>query len=263
MRLIASCVLIGALTTSASAAPCHQGDVVAESDRDLAVLKGATCLEGSLTIRGEVTSLSALGSLTEIQRDLDVETAKQLRSLRGLDALARVGGSVSIGGPKRGTPKLRDVDGLNALAEIGGSLRISGGYIFIPERSLMAPIDRVSGLRALARVKGDVRLFELGQFRGLNALVEIGGTLQIERSKEAALHGFAKLATIGGSLVLSSNDTLKQIAGLRALKRIDGDLQAGCPSRNARLTEAEVRRAFASVEVKGRTVVALDDRSCP
>ena len=49
---------------------------------------------------------------------------------------------------------------------IGGSLAIRGGYIFIPGKSMMAPIYDVTGLRFLQRVKEDVTLFDDRQARG-------------------------------------------------------------------------------------------------
>jgi hypothetical protein len=227
--------------TAASADDCHQGDVIATTDGELAVLANATCLAGSLTITQDVTSLRALGKLTAIEGSLEVSTTKKLTSLAGLDRLARIGGSLDIGGPKRGVPLLRNIDGLGKLVEIGGDLSLRGGWIFRPGKSMVAAIDDVTGLRALARVKGSVLLHDVNAFRGLNALVEIGGGLTIENSALSDLRGFARLERIGGHVVIQGNAKLRRISGLARVKRFDGDVVIGCPNRNALLAEKTAR----------------------
>lgn len=119
---LAATVAAAAAVGTAAAEPCHDGDVVAARDADLQVLAGARCLRGSLTLTRDVARLAPLATLAWIEGDLRVVRTDRLRSLRGLDALARVGGDVQIGGPKQGTPGLRDVDGLRALVEIGGDV---------------------------------------------------------------------------------------------------------------------------------------------
>lgn len=240
----------------ASAEPCHAGDVEASADKDLRVLAGVTCLEGSLTLTGDVADLRPLKALTEIKGNVRIAGAERLSSLRGLDALLRIGGELSIGGPKQGVPKLRDVDGLRHLTEIGGDLRIAGGYIFEPGKSRMSPIAGVSGLTSLVRVGGNVELWELDAFRGLNALVEIRGDLNVSRSKFAVLSGFAKLERIGGSLRFKSNQKLTKIAGMPKLASVGGDVAVDClndagATTSLRLTEKTVRTRFESVAVTG------------
>lgn len=218
------------------------------------MLADKTCLVGTLAISDNVTSLRALNKLTSIDGSLTIHGTKKLASLAGLDKLERVTGSISIGGPKRGVPKLRNVDGLDKLVEIGGSLDVGGGYIFIPGKSMLAPIDDVTGLRSLRRVNGDVRLFDVNAFRGLNALVEIGGTLTVSHSDMANLRGFAKLERIGGRVVIQANKKLKRISGLASVKTIEGDVVAGCSNRNALFTEKALRAWTSKREVKGNVV---------
>jgi hypothetical protein len=151
---IALLLLTTASIRVATANPCHPGDVTARSDRDLQVLAGVTCLEGSLELTKNVSNLRPLKLLTEIKGSLSVVMAERLSSLRGLDALTRIGGGVRIGGPKQGVPRLRDIDGLRSLVEIGGDLWIGGGWIFEPGKSRTSRIDGVSGLSSLAVVPG-------------------------------------------------------------------------------------------------------------
>jgi hypothetical protein len=253
-RAIAIAICLAASGDAASADDCFQGDVTAKTDKDLAVLAGVTCLNGTLSISDDVTSLRPLKKLVSIDGSLRIHHTRKLTSLAGLDHLETLTGSLSIGGPKLGVPGLRNIDGLNKLEEIGGSLSIRGGYIFIPGNSLLAPIDDVTGLRSLERVTGDVTLFDVNAFRGLNALVEIEGTLTISHSGMKHVRGFAKLERIKGSFVLQANDRLTSIRGLGAVKTVEGDVVAGCPNRNAVLTEKALRAWTDKRDVEGNVV---------
>ncbi|MDQ3333544.1 MAG: hypothetical protein M4D80_00045 [Myxococcota bacterium] len=248
-------------------ASCHKGNVIAAADQDLQVLAGVTCLDGTLELTKNVSQLGPLKELTELTGSLRVAGVERLSSLRGLDALTRIGGSVHIGGPKMGTPKLRDVDGLRSLVEIGGDLWISGGYIFEPGKSRMSPIHRVSGLVSLVRVGGTVHLSDLSGFSGLNSLVEIGGDLEISHSKFKVLAGFANLARIGGSLRFENNQKLARVDAAPKLAEIGGDVAVAClnehdASASLRLTERTVRARFASITVMG-TVWRVAQPSSP
>jgi hypothetical protein len=254
IALVVATAGLAATARDARADDCHHGDVEARTDSELAVLADKTCLVGTLAVSSDVTSLRALKQLTSIDGSLRIHGTKKLSSLAGLDKLERVTGSITIGGPKRGVPKLRNIDGLNKLVEIGGSLDLRGGYIFIPGKSMIAPINDVTGLRSLQRVNGDVMLFDVRAFRGLNTLVEIGGTLTISHSEMSTLRGFAKLERIGGRLVIQANGRLKAISGLGAVKTIEGDVVAGCWNRNAVLTEKALRAWTDKHDVKGKVV---------
>ncbi|MFN0251713.1 MAG: hypothetical protein ACKV2T_32855 [Kofleriaceae bacterium] len=253
---IALSIVVALHVGVAIAAPCHVGDVSAAEDRDLGVLDGVTCLDGSLHITGTITNLRSLKALTEIKGDVHVARAERLSTLRGLDAVVRVGGSIHIGGPKQGVPRLRNIDGLRGVTEVGRDLWISGGYIFKPGKSRMSFIDGVDGLTSLVRVGGDVVLFDVRAFRGLDALREIGGDLRIEHSDFAKLAGFAKLEKIGGSVLFDNNQWLTQMPGAPKLAKVGGDVSVGChneddPTRSLRLTEKTVRARFQNVAVGG------------
>jgi hypothetical protein len=255
MRL-ALLVSIIAMLRVAAAEPCHQGDVEANTDQDLQILAGVTCLDGSLVLTGNVAKLGPLKKLTEIKGDLRIAWTERLSSLRGLDSVTRIGGSIRIGGPKQGVPKLRNIDGLRGLVEIGGNLSIAGGYIFEPGKSRMSIIDGVSGLTSLARVKGSVELWDVRGFRGLNALVEIDGNLDVSHSDFAVLSGFAKLERIGGSITFDNNQRLTRIDAAPKLAKVGGDIAVDCLNENKtdvslRLTEKVVRARFENVAVAG------------
>jgi hypothetical protein len=262
---IALSIVVALQTGVAIAAPCHPGDVRAAEDRDLGVLDGVTCLDGSLHLTGNVTNLRSLKTLTEIKGDLRIAGTERLSTLRGLDAVVRVGGSIEIGGPKQGVPKLRNIDGLRGVTEVGKDLWIGGGYIFKPGKTRMSFIDGVDGLTSLVRVGGNVVLFNVRKFRGLDALVEIGGDLRIEHSDFATLAGFAKLETIGGSVVFENNQRLTRMTGAPKLARVGGDVSVGCHNEDdtttsLRLTEKTVRTRFENVAVGGTVWLASTDR---
>ncbi len=264
MRL-AVLLLTTASIRVAFAGPCHPGDVIARADRDLQVLAGVTCLEGSLELTRNVANLRPLQALTEIKGSLRVVMAERLSSLRGLDALTRIGGGIHIGGPKQGVPKLRGIDGLRSLVEIGGGLWIGGGYIFEPGKSRRSRIDGVSGLTSLARVGGSVQLWDVHGFRGLSALVEIGGDLEVSHCKFNVLAGFAKLERIGGSISFNNNQKLTRIDAAPKLASVGGDIAVDCLNENdatasLRLREKVVRTRFKDVAVAG-TVWRVPEKS--
>ena len=169
IALLAVTAGLAASTPDARADDCHHGDVSPQTDADLAVLAGKTCLVGTLAISGNVTSLRVLNKLTSIDGALTIHGTKKLSSLAGLDQLERITGSIVIGGPKRGAPKLRKIDGLNKLVEIGGTLTISHSKMTdlrgfaklerVGERVVIQAntnLRRITGLGAVKIVEGDV-----------------------------------------------------------------------------------------------------------
>lgn len=252
-----SLIALALAALNVTAPPCHVGDVEAYDDASLKVLSGVTCLRGSLEIRGTVTSLAPLRALTLIEGDLRIGRAERLSSLRGLDRLTRVTGHVGIGGPKNGLPRIRRLAGLNALVEVGG-LFIGGGYVFHPGASVDAPLHGIDGLRALARVNGDLELFDVRELRGLNALTEITGSLTISMGPAASLDGLRRLRRIGGTLYIQ-RATLRDVRGLAALTAIGGDVEVNCGGAYAPRLQRQMRRQLADVTVKGRSYYGTGD----
>jgi len=84
-----------AVADSSNPATSISGDVLATETAHVDALAGIASIDGSLTIEGDIHSLSALSALAEVAGDLGVQ-GTALTSLEGLEALAEVGGSIAI-----------------------------------------------------------------------------------------------------------------------------------------------------------------------
>ena len=88
-------------TANSSGPGVHQGDVIIESQADLALLAGITCVTGSIDVQAgpianaPMTTLAGVESLSAIAGSLTVNKT-QLESLDGLGSLTRIGGDLNI-----------------------------------------------------------------------------------------------------------------------------------------------------------------------
>lgn len=170
-------------------AHCPAGDVVLETDAEVAALAGCTHIFGSLAIVEGVTDLGPLGELRRVDGTLRVEghpvLPTSLTSLAGLDALESVGaltitsvdvpdlqplaglkeipGDVALGS----LSELASLEGLHNLESVGGALSIAVC------KQLKTDL---SGLRGLRRVGADLRLnnVDVTSLHGLEGLTQVG-----------------------------------------------------------------------------------------
>lgn len=145
------------------------------------------------------------GSITISDRDLSAPSLEPLRDL------VHVFGDVTIQGAR-----LRSLRGLEQLTTIGGSLRL----IELEE------IESLDGLENLRELEGDLELRDLPRLRSIEALGSldgIGGSLSLERLPVLeTLKGLGAVARIGGELRIDSNDALTSLDGLRSLGFVGG-----------------------------------------
>ena len=148
--------------------PCViEHDVTIRSDQDAAQLEdGCGKIRGSLTITGAVTDLSALRSVTAIEGSLEVQRTS-LGDLRGLGALGRVDGDVSI----FANEALGSLAGLDHLAEISGKLIISTNGALtslrnLSELSVLSGGLTVTNNESLPKCDVDWLIAELGSGLG-------------------------------------------------------------------------------------------------
>lgn len=191
-------------STAAMATLCTTADVVV----------------GSVSISGyDGADLTALSCLQVISKDLSISNNTALTSLTGLDQLAEVGGTFTLGSVLGWTnPLLVDATGLGGLETIGGNFL------------LVDTEETLVGLGALREVGGTLQIgdTEYGaegpdSLDGLDGLETVGG-LQQSGSHQADFTGLSALTTITGDLLLRSS-WIDSFEGLDSLDRIDGDVE--------------------------------------
>lgn len=230
--LLAEWLACGAPGEEVSVDPClvrttREGDVVLGSQAELdALCATANVVTGDLTVQAElelsclcevggdvivgpgVASLTA-SRLSEVGGDLDVMGHGSLRSVVW-PSLARVGGSVRLGGASLGEVSL------GGLSEVGGELVVSG------TSSLLA-LD----FERLAVVGGDLRVSGHAGLRALRLVRvgSVGGALVVEVNPALSeLADLASLRTVGGELRLAGLPGVEELVGLDELLTVGGDL---------------------------------------
>ncbi len=187
-----------------------------------------------------LVNMGGLDSITYIGGDLKIWNCEYLSSLKGLESLSSLGGSLIIGDLGFGNDSLVSLSGLNNLVTIGGSLIIDGdgslpnlegldnlstveGNVYIDSN-----LDSLSGLKKLTKVKGGFTIYSaswLTNLKGLESLTSIGGTLEIRYNPSLlSLHGFKNLDSIGEDLNIVWNKKLMSLYGFEKLNTLGGDL---------------------------------------
>jgi len=178
------------------------GGYVIDGPTRLQGLRGYTSLEGSLTIEGsDLTSLCGLESLRCVSGDLIIRSNPALEKLEGLDGLLYVGGSLTIGEPGQGNPRLASAD-LPGLLVIEESLWIEHNH----------------------------RLTTLG---GLDNLEHIGGFLGVfDNDALTSLSDWPALERVGGFLNLADNARLPTCTATRLRDRFPAECRNVCIRAN-------------------------------
>lgn len=195
----------------------------------------------------ELSSLSGLENLRSIAA-LTLHGPDQLANLQELAQLSQVTGRLSIGARDAWT----GVDGLPALQELGElevvamkQLDQLRRFETVPTihslRLFMLPkLPNLRSFSAFTELRGDLWLDQLDSIPdlgGLERLRSIGGRLVV--SKVNAIKNLAPLAALeqSGSLILAENAALENLHGLEALKTLT-QLEGGlCLHRNPKMVE--------------------------
>ena len=158
--------------------------------------------EGSFVIDDIETAadLEALSRCTSVTGDLSIIDSP-LTSLKGLECLAHVGGSLVISVNR----SLKSLVGLNKLESVGGYLEISYNF----------SLTSLAGLHNLKSVGGNLDISvnrSLTSLAGLNNLEAVGGNLVIWYNRilctslaEALRDGLLDSGGTGGSINISIN----------------------------------------------------------
>jgi len=158
---------------------------------------GCTVIEGSIMILGdEVTSLSGLSAVTEIQGSLWINDngndnsypLTNLTDLSGLNNLTTIGGELNIGEFTQPNTPLTSLEGLNNLTSIGFGIRIKYNE-------------------------------SLESLLGLDNLTSIVGGIQIDNNTNlTSLSALINLTTIDGDILISENPALVELTGLNNIE---------------------------------------------
>jgi hypothetical protein len=224
----------GSVTVSSGA---HQpppriitGDVTIHTQSELHALADVVEITGRLQVAGSVTDLSDLMRLNHVGGDLVISTL--LPSLRGLDGLRSVGGSVRL----EQNEALRNADALGNLRSIGRNLELNNNSaltrlpVFNSLQALSGLVIENSALTSLSGLER-VQVVQLLTISGNRALTNLRGLEGIQgihstwtiRYNESltSLEGLEGLEIIDtASLIIEQNDALTSLQGLSSLRTL-------------------------------------------
>lgn len=200
-------------------AQCPNGDVILSSQEEVSGFASSfpNCTEiaGNLTITGsDITDLSALSNLTDVEGSLLLRFNFDLDSLAGLDHISSVEGNLEVSGNN----DLATLSELANVSSLGGSLLIGNNN----------DLTSLTGLDGLSSVPGDIvisRNDHLISLAALNNISSLGGMLVIAvNNKLTTLAGLESISAVGGNLDISLNEALVSLAGLDNITSVDGEI---------------------------------------
>ena len=181
---------------------------------------GCTEILGHVKIQearsGEITDLSGLAQVTQIESYLLIGNNDALTSLSGLDNIITVGGYLSIQ-----YTKLTSLDGLDNLETIGQYLQIVHNTDIININSL----GKLNAIGSNLQIHSN---FSLVNLSGLESLTTIPSYCSIaNHTNMTSLEGLDNITSIGGYFYLFSNVALADLSALNKLTSISGYLHIG------------------------------------
>ncbi|GAB5473583.1 MAG: hypothetical protein Mars2KO_16820 [Maribacter sp.] len=249
-------------TTFSTANGIYDGDVSFSSQQgvDFFGNQGYIQITGNLTIRSfsfqsDITDLSALHTLKEINGHVDIENMnslvdlsgfhvekigkyfrikrnRSLVSLKGLDSLKTVLGGFEI----EANNELNAIDHLNNLETVGNHLSIKSNYKItriesfnklssIRDMSIYNNItlERIIGFQSLKVIDGNLRIndnFEISVIDAFTNLARVGGIF-FSDTKITNINNLSSLIWVGGDLSIEQNPLLQNIDGLSAVEEIE------------------------------------------
>jgi hypothetical protein len=191
------------------------GDVLVETQEELAALAGTSAVSGTLRISGydefpRIDDLSALAGLRYVGGDLVIYDTR-IETLNGLEALEAVGGSLII--DQNG--ELFDADALSQLRCVGESVELTWSSALVS----------IAALGGLESVRGSIQIYRSGltDLTGLDNLEQVGGDLVLDRNATLTdISALSNLEALGGAFALHSSPAVATLAGLENLERVGG-----------------------------------------
>jgi len=189
-----------------------EGDYEIGGQSDLDALEGCREIEGSLNIKGtELESLHGLESLEAVGEDLLLKGNGNLKNLEGLNGLREVGGGLII---------CSMFEGLDLLEDRRSPK--NGNFASCPER-IPDTVKTVRWSVSLSSSQGNRQLESLD---GLESLSSVE-SLRIDSNESLKdISGLKNLKTVRREMVISSNDSLGNMRGLDNI-RSAGSVEIG------------------------------------
>jgi len=178
-----------------------EGDLLIGSQvSDISGITAIKEINGSLVIEySKITDVSNFALLEYIDGDFKIENCQLLRSVEGLNMLTKVKGDFFIS--ENGT--LHTITGFKNLVTIGGNFKISNHQL--------EKLEILENLMYVEGVFGIYDNYSLKIIEGFNKLKKIGSVYGEE--------------SVEGSLLLSRNDSLLEIRGFDSLLEIVRDIR--------------------------------------
>tara|TARA_R110002110_G_scaffold132188_1_gene313537 strand:+ start:646 stop:4137 length:3492 start_codon:yes stop_codon:yes gene_type:complete len=223
-----------------------------EVDNFTTTYPNCTILTNSLTISGsDITDLSSLSGIIEVENlesDVIIESNAMLTSLSGLESLQKIDGHLRISN----NPVLDNLMGLSSLIELGNDLTIQENSLLtsldglenlvvftegisILENPILSSITGLSGISGTIR-KIIIRNSMITNLNGLEGLTDVGyGVFQDrgigiqDNELLESLDGIENVTT-AGFLDLQSNEVLNDIAAADGLTLLNGFIIIANPS---------------------------------
>lgn len=190
------------------------GSYVVKDVASIDAFAGCTAVTGDFKIEApSVISLAGLGGLTRVGGDLVVKNSVGLTSLDGLNSVTSVGGLIIDGNPA-----------LSSLAALAAIQAPKVRLILISRNPKLANLD---GLGGMTGVDWDLNLDRNGALTTITALkvTSVGGSLRLSDNPSLkTLDGLSSLTTVGDGVYITRNSALTSLRGLGALTAVGGVL---------------------------------------
>ncbi|MDW3194227.1 MAG: hypothetical protein R8G66_17770 [Cytophagales bacterium] len=191
-----------------------QGDVVLKTQQELNAFASnryarvnGDLLIGALFEESDITDLTGLGSLNEVNGHLTISQTK-VKDLRGLTNVQRIDSGLLV----FRNQELTAIDVFSQLSHLG---RIAVNHN--NQMTTMAEFDRLESLGDVA-INDNDRLTTISGFDGLQTVVR---DLHITSNPSLAEIRFENLNAVGRDLWIIENHSLSNFKGFTNLKRID------------------------------------------
>eukprot|EP00210_Caulerpa_lentillifera_P005057 g4830.t1 len=198
---------------------------------DLSVLSGIYQIGGDFILfgtrdnEGSLKSLKGLENLSVVGGSLNIVQIDGIQDLSDLKSLRQVSGELLIWN----NAKLRSLDGLQKLQRIGKALIIDNNR----SMKTLKGLENLSEIGFDLFLKGNGQLSDLSHLQGVRKVwgnVAIEGMNALKTTKD-----LKNIQTIGIGIDIYNNPRLEDLSGFESLTEINGDLSI-CRNKNLKTT---------------------------
>ncbi len=211
-------------TTAEIPTKVFEGDVILKTQQEVDEFgqEEYEMITGSLTIGdrttivpSDITNLSALNTVKEIEESLFIWNNDNLDNFSGFEHLESVGVDLEI----NGNDKILDVSGFEGIQVLGGELIVQGNDAL---RDINLFEEILPNAKRIFILMND----SLVGLSGFTNVTELAGELRITANSSLTnLNGLEQLNSVFESILISSNNSINDISGLYNLEVVQGDLR--------------------------------------